>query len=135
MAANNAPIFPLTIQQSAISILPADTTTEKTLVTGGTNGTRIDVISATSTDTSAVVCQAIINDGSTSYVVGEFTLAIGQGTDGSTKAKKVLNSSDLPWLDASGALFLKAGWKLNIKAKTTVTTAKALNLVAFSGDY
>ena len=135
MAANQAPIFPGTIQNSAVKILPADTTTEKTLVTGGTNGTRVDVISATSTDTSAVVCRLSINDGSTSYVVGEFTLAITQGTDGSTKAKKVINVSDLPWLDASGAIFLKAGWKLNINAKTTVTTAKELVFVASSGDY
>lgn len=135
MPANNAPIFPNVIQNQAVSFVNADGTAEKTLVTGGTNGTRIDAISVTSDDTSNRDFRLSINNGATSYIVGEITVPLGAGTDGATKAKKVLNSADLPWLDASGALFIKAGWKLNINAKVAVTAAKTVAFVAHSGDY
>jgi hypothetical protein len=135
MAANTTPIFPLTIQNSAVAVLPADTTTEKTLVTAGSFGTRIDAISVTSTDTAAQTFKVLLNDGATSYQVGEVVVPATSGTDGITLAVKALNTPFLPWLDSSGSLFLKNGWKLNVACKATVTTAKQITWVAFAGDY
>lgn len=135
MPANTVPIFPLTIQNSAVSFANADGTVEKTLVTAGSFGTRIDSISVTSTDTSARTFSLILNDGSTSYKVGEIPVAIGAGTDGSTLAIKGLSSGYLPWLDSSGSLFLKNGWTLKLAAKVAVTADKLIVFVAFSGDY
>jgi hypothetical protein len=135
MAANTTPIFPLTIQTYAVAVVPADTTTEKTLVTAGAYGTRIDVISVTSTDTSAQTFKVLVNDGATSYQIGEVVVPITSGTDGVTLAVKALNTSFFPWLDSSGSIFLEAGWKLNVACKSTVTVAKQVTWVAFAGDY
>ena len=135
MPANTLAIFPNVPQTTGIAIVPADTTTEKTLVTAAVNGTRIDAISGVSSDTADRVVQLIMNDGANSFPLGEVTIPAGAGTNGTTKAKQVLNPVDLPWLDESGAIFLKAGCKLNMKSEVTVTAAKQLTFVSFHGDY
>ena len=135
MPANTSPIFPLVVQTSAATITNADGTGEKTLVTAGANGTRIDVVSITSTDTAAVMLTVLVHDGTTSYAVGEIAVPAGAGTNGSALAVKGLSLAFLPWLDASGSLFLKAGWSLRVAAKAAITSTKTVTLVAFSGDY
>lgn len=135
MPANTSPIFPLVVQTSAIAIVNADGTGEKALVTAGANGTRVDTVSITSTDTATVTLTVMLHDGTTSYAAGEIAVPAGSGTNGSTPAAKVLSAEYLPWLDASGSLFLKTGWSLRVAAKAAVTSAKTVTLVAFSGDY
>lgn len=135
MAANTTPIFPLTVQTSAAAIVNADGTGEKTLVTAGANGTRIDAVSITSTDTAAVTLTVLVHDGTTSYAVGEIAVPAGSGTNGSAPAIKGLSAEFLPWLDASGSLFLKTGWSLRVAAKAAVMSARTVAVVAFSGDY
>ena len=135
MPANTAPIFSLVVQTSAATITNADGTGEKTLVTAGANGTRIDVVSITSTDTAAVMLKVLVHDGTTSYAVGEIAVPAGAGTNGSALAVKGLSLAFLPWLDASGSLFLRTGWSLRVAAKAAITSTKTVTLVAFSGDY
>lgn len=135
MAANTNPIFPDTLDGGTQSFVNADSTSSKTLYTAPSDGARIDGISATSDDTSDVVFKVIINDGSNDRQVGEVTVSAGAGTNGTVKAKKVLNSTDLPWLDDSGSVFLKGGWALKLAAKTAVTSAKTVSFVAFAGAY
>lgn len=135
MPANTSPIFPLVVQTSAVNIVNADGTNEKTLVTAGSNGTRVDVVVMSTTEVVGNFISVILNDGATSYVVGWLPVQSGAGTDNLNNAIKVLNLAYLPWLDASGSLFLKSGWTLKIAAKTAVAAGKTLSLVAFSGDY
>ena len=135
MPANTKPIFPLSIAGSAVTIVNADGTSEKTVATAGANGSRVDSVPMTSDDTSDRVFKVLMNNGSTSYPVGEVTAKAGAGTDGTTKAQNVLNDIDLPWLDASGSLWLKAGWTLKMAAKVAVTAAKTVSVVAIGGDY
>lgn len=135
MPANTSPIFPLVVQTSAATIVNADGTAEKALVTAGANGTRIDAVSITSTDSAAVTLAVRVNDGTTSYAVGEIAVPAGSGTNGSAPAIQGLSAGSLPWLDASGSLFLKAGWSLRVAAKAAITSTKTVTLVAFSGDY
>ena len=135
MPANTTPIFPLTVQTSAATIVNADGTGEKALVTAGANGTRVDTVSITSTDSAAVTLAVRVNDGTTSYAVGEIAVPAGAGTNGSALAVKGLSLAFLPWLDASGSLFLRTGWSLRVAAKAAITSTKTVTLVAFSGDY
>ena len=135
MPANTSPIFPLTVQTSAVTIVNADGTGEKALVTAGANGTRVDAVSATSTGTGTVTLTVLLHDGTTSYAVGEVAIPAGSGTNGTTPAAKVLSAEFLPWLDASGSLFVRAGWSLRVAAKTAVASGKTVAIVAFSGDY
>lgn len=135
MPANTTPIFPLVVQTSAATIVNADGTGEKTLVTAGANGTRIDAVSITSTDSASVTLAVKAHDGTTSYAVGEIAVPAGSGTNGSAPAIKGLSAAYLPWIDASGSLFLKTGWSLRVAAKVAVTSGATVALVAFSGDY
>lgn len=136
MPANTLPIYPLTIKTDAITFVNADSTSEKTLVTAGTNGARVDVISITSDDTSARVLNVIVNDGAASYKVGTVNVPAGSGTDAAlTLPVKLLYSPILPWLDSSGSIFLEAGWKINLQPQVAITSAKTVYAVAFYGEY
>ena len=92
-------------------------------------------VSITSTDTAAVMLTVLVHDGTTSYAVGEIAVPAGAGTNGSALAVKGLSLAFLPWLDASGSLFLRTGWSLRVAAKAAITSTKTVTLVAFSGDY
>jgi len=136
MSANINPIFPLVIQQSAQTFVLADTTTIKVLFTAGLNGSRIDAIVATSTDTINQLFTVILYDGVTAYNIGELTVIANCGTDGATKAMSLLSLLNFPFLDASGSLYLKNGWSLRLALKTgAIASGKTVTFVTMGGDY
>ena len=131
----NRPIYPGTIKNAALDIEPGDTTSLQTLVTAGSNGSRINSISVISDDTSDVVLAIWYNDGSNDYLLGSVNIPTLSGTDGSAPAVSLLNSTDLPFLGEDLALYLEGSDIIKIAALTTVTTAKKITLVAHYGDY
>lgn len=136
MSANTNPIFPAVLKTSAVQFNLADGTTIKTLLTAGSNGSRIDNIHATSDDTANRLFNVYFNDGSTDYKIGEVTVPLGSGTDGTTNAFKMLTSTFFPWLDKSGSIFLQTGWSLRIGIKQdAVTSAKVISIFTHGGDY
>jgi hypothetical protein len=139
MAGNNSPIFPGTMQNYRARIQNSDGTTAVTLVTGPTNGTKVESIAATSDDTAAVVVQLIATVSAVDHVLGEVTIPIAAGTNGTTKAVNLLNTTDLPWLRSDEAgrpyLYVASGTTLKVRPKTTVTAAKYINLFAQAGDF
>ncbi len=135
MATNTDPIFPKSVAQTGITFLPADTTVAKTFITAPADGQNVASISVTSTDTSAVILVLTLNDGSADFIIGEVTIPIGAGTDGSTPAVNLLSIGAMPFFQADGSMVLEGTWLLKINAKTTITSAKQIDLVAFGGDY
>jgi len=139
MPSNTTPIFPGTLKNYQVQILPADASNPVTLVSAPTNGCKVESIAATSSDTSAVVVQLIATISAVDYVLGEVTIPIAAGTNGSTKAVNMLNTTDLPWLRSDEAgrpyLYVASGTTLKVKAKTTVTAAKAVQFFAQAGDF
>lgn len=135
MAANVTPIFPVAVNNGRVTIVNADGTTAKALFSAGANGSRIDQIVCSSDDTGAKTIQLIVNDGTNDNIVGEVAIPAGAGTNGSTKAVKVINATDLPWLSDSGSIFIKTGYSIKVKSKAAVTAAKTLTFVLFAGDY
>ena len=131
MAANTSPIFEKGPNSSAVQILPADTTSKKSLVTGdATNGSRVDAINVTSTDTASVVLNVYITIGGTDYTRGSVTVAAGSGTLGAATVDLV------PTLAATlGYIPLPASAVLKVAANATITTAKQVDIVASYGDY
>jgi len=113
----------------------ADGTTSKTIYTAGTNGSRVDIVSITSTDTVVQTMNVIINDGTADHVVGWVTIPITAGTDGVTKGVALLTSTNLPWLSVSGSIFLKIGYSLKLSMKTAVSSGKTIDVVCAGGDY
>ena len=139
MAGNNNPIFPGTLQNYRARIQNADGTTPVTLITGPTNGCKVESIAVTSDDTVAVVLQLIATISAVDYILGECTIAIGSGTNGTAKAVNLLNTTDFPWLRSDEAgrpyLYVASGTTLKLKAKTAVSSTKTVAAFAQAGDF
>lgn len=135
MAANTAPIFVLSLNNKGVTFVNADGTSTKDVFVAGANGSRVASIAATTTDTSNNIVHLYAFDGTTAYLVGEVTVPLASGTDGTTAAVNLLSLSMCPWLNSDGSITLPSGWKLQASVTTAVTAAKTLTLVALGGDY
>jgi hypothetical protein len=127
---SNNPMFEGSIRVAGIQIVNTDGTTKKTILTGATNGTRIDAIRVCSDDTSAVNLAFYINDGSTDYYIGNVPVASGTGY-GTVLPVEALTSLS-PVL---GYLVLPSGYSLKVNAVSAVTSGKTVNIVAIGGDF
>lgn len=133
MAANSDPIFSLTPHIAGQEFTSADTTTLKTLVTGATNGTRIDVITCSTSDTVAVDLGIYVQVGGsgTNFFLGNVHLPPGAGY------------STTPGVDAIAALpltnfraiVLNAADVLKAACAATMTSGKTTDVVALGGDF
>ena len=136
MATNKLPIFLNTVTTNNVSILPADTTVDQDLVTAGADGASVTNLTATTTDTSAVIVVIKVNDGTTDLIIGEVTVPIGSGTNGTAPTKNLLDAIAMPGvLQEDGSLLLGATAILSVAAKSTITTAKTLDISAVGGSY
>lgn len=139
MATVDKPIFPQVIKTGVAQILPADTTTLKTLFTADADGSRIDNIFVSSTDTSAKDLQFVVTISAVDYVVGTLSIPANSGFTNSVPLVSVFGHSQFAALnsDVNGNkhLFLASGAVLKVKALSTVTTAKAISIFAQCGDY
>jgi len=136
MAVNTNPIFIADRGAWPLELDNADGTNALALVVAGANGTLIEAIAATTTDTSDVEVDLLISDGTTDYAVGSVTVPAGAGTDGGTTAAvDLLQQTDLQWLRDDLTLALTAGHTLKAAAHAAITSAKVVHLVAFGGDY
>jgi hypothetical protein len=135
MSAN--PIFVGAIKTPVNRLQNSDGTTSITLITGATNGTKVESIAVTSDDTTDRVLQFSISVSGTDYIIGEVTASIGAGTNGTVKAINALNVTDLPWVRNDGInpyLYLESGAILKVKSKVAVTAAKFINIFTQAGD-
>lgn len=133
-----SPSFISTPKNPTASFANADATTFKSIFTAGTSGSRIDSLFASNTDTSnAYVLQLAVQKSGVDYVIGEVSVPIGSGTNGSAKSVAVLNPTDIPGLTytESGALFLEGGSVLRARVKTTVAGSNSVQLFGVAGDY
>ena len=131
MAANTNPIFIDTPSNFAPkSFASGDTTTKKTIATGGADGSRVDSIMVSSDDTAAVNLAFYLNDGSTDYYIGNVNVPIGSGytTVARVEAMQTLGPQ-------TGYLFVPNGWTLKCNCVATMTAAKICTVVASGGDY
>lgn len=136
MAAN--PSFVSTPQNPAAQFQNADGTTFKTLFTAGSSGGRVDSLIATNTDTAnAYVVQLALQKSGVDYVLGEVSVPLGSGTNGSAKSVAVMNSTDVPGLayTEAGALFLASGVALRARVKTAVAGSNTVQIIGIAGDY
>lgn len=136
MPANTNPIFIADRKAWALELDNGDGTTAAVLVSAGSNGSLIETIAVTSTDTAAVELDLYINNGTSDFAVGSATIPIGAGTDGGTTAAvDLLQQTDLPWVRDDLTLALEAGHSLKIGAHAAITATYAVHVVAFGGDY
>lgn len=136
MTTNKDPIFLNSVSTANVSIANADGTALQTVFTAGSDGGAVTQLSATTTDTSAVIAVLTLNDGTTAIVVGEVPVPAGAGTDGSTPAVDLLSATAMPGLmQADGSLVMGPSAVLSVSAKSAVTAAKTLDVTALGGQY
>jgi hypothetical protein len=130
-----AAIFLQTVNVGVQQILPADTTTYKTLLTAGASGARVDAIFVHSTDTSAKDVILALTVSGTDYPIGTVAIPLRTGDTNSAPSINLLNMANISpafGMDVNGNKFLwmPAGATLRAKAGSTVTTAKAISFIA-----
>lgn len=140
MPGTSTPIYPQTIRNYAAQILPADGTGKKTLVTGGTNGSRVDAVNVASTETTARDLQIWLSNGTADFLLATISVPANSGNNNAAPSVDVLRHYVLPGLavDASGnrILYVESGWSLKASATSALTAGKELVLVASAGgDY
>jgi len=131
--------FTQNIKLSGATIVPADTTTLKTLFTAGTNDAIVKAINVQSTDTAARVVQLWVNDGSTDFLIGSVNIPLRSGDNSTAATIDLLGGTLMPSLpyDSSGKriLPLPAGYILKVNSQATVTSAKEITFVCMVEDY
>lgn len=130
MAANTSPIFEEVPKNEGVQFTSADTTSKKTLVTAGADGTRIDSIPCSTNDTAAVNLAFYLSDGSTDFYIGNVTLAAGSGYTTVARVDAIATLS--PTL---GYLTIENGWTLKLNCVATMTAAKTTDVATIGGDY
>lgn len=136
----SAPIYVGTIKNGAVQIVNADGTTLKTLYTAGSNGSTINSIMVTSTDTTNRDIQLYINNGSTDFLIGTYLILANAGNTNTSVTVDILkNAQNLAAaFDAMGnkTINLQANYVLKVGLLTgSVTSAKALSFVCYAGDF
>src|SRR5438105_403278 len=139
MSVSPTAIYPQKVKDYAVQIAPADTTNIKTLVTGPADGTIIDSLIISSSDTSARDVTLYKTISSVNYPLCTISIPATAGTVNGVPSVDVLRSANIPGLanDSKGnrVLLVPSGTTLGIAAGTTVTTAKAISAVASAGDF
>lgn len=128
------PLFPGAPKNGAVTIVPGDTTTKKTLYTAGASGAKLTNFVLTTDETAGREIAIWITIGGTDYLLGTVTLPLGAGFSAAVVPVNVFNS--LPHLiDPSGALILQASAILKIAALTTITAAKTVYAFVEGADF
>jgi hypothetical protein len=134
--------FTQNLKLSGVKILPADTTTLKTLFTAGTDDSVVKAINVQSTDTAARIVYLYVNDGvnATDFMIGSVNIPLRSGDTGLVASIDLLGGTLLPSLpyDANGKriLPLPAGYILKVSLQTgAVTTDKAITFVCMAENY
>jgi hypothetical protein len=132
----STPAFVATPKITPISILPADTTTKKTVCTAGSSGAKVVALLVTSTDSSNRVVQLYLTRSATDYLLGAYNIIALAGSDGATGTQNLLTIvAGLPRdNDGQRYLFLESGDTLTVATTTTVTAAKEIDVFAIFGN-
>lgn len=141
MAKAESLYLPKGANTNSVKIVPADTTTAKTLFTAGADDSDVLSIIVASDDTAAVNLELAVKRSSVAYVLTTLNIPIAAGTSsgGTVASVDLLNSTIMPGLPVNSAgkryLPLKTGDTLEVRALVTVTAAKTVHVSAFGQDY
>ena len=140
MAVSSTPVLPQTPNRGLVQIANGDGQNQKTIYTGGANGSKIVGLIAVSSDTSARDVQISITSGGTSYPVGTVSVPSGSGNSSAASSVNMFNTTAIPGIpidsDGNPYLFLaSASDTLTASALSTVTSGKLITLVAITADF
>jgi hypothetical protein len=141
MAVTATPIYPQTIKNWNVQIALADASNLKTLVTGGTNGSKIESLFATSTETANTRdLQFVLTVSGTDYILDTINVPVNAGFTNNVAPLNILNSTTrFLWAsyDAAGNryLYIASGAVLKVKSLTTLASGKTIQVNASGADF
>lgn len=141
MAYTNVSFYPASIRALDVqTILPADTTTIKSLSVGGTNGSKIEVIGATSNETSTAHDIALyLTVSATNYLISTIALPANSGFVSTTNTVDILRSLPMQFIQFDSCnnkyLILPSATTLSIQSLVTVSSAKTLTFFATGENF
>ncbi len=138
MAVSATPVFPQTPKHGLVQCVNADGTNKKTVITAGSNGSKVLSLLGASDDTSDRTFLVYVTRSGTSYLIGSCLIPDLSGTDGGTDPTvNLLNSTNIPGLpvdnDGQRYLLLQSGDTLDVALTTGAVTAG--KTVHFSSNY
>jgi hypothetical protein len=121
------------------TIVNADASGLKTLVTGAAQGSKVSGVMLSSDDTVARDVQVgVTQNGGSFFPLGTVVVPIQAGTIAATSSVKALDTAKIPGLpidsDGNPYIFLETGDTLQIKSLTTMTATKSIFATAIHGD-
>lgn len=138
MAVTTTPALPQAINFGIGQITNGDTTTLKTIWTAGANGSLLQSMGLSSTDTSDRTINFYITRSGTDYLVCTITATANAGNSTTIAAIDVMRHAMLPWFqyDMAGnrQLRLKSGDVLKFASTATITSAKLITCFADGED-
>lgn len=140
MAGTATPIYPQTIKNWAVTLVNADSTTIKTFLTGATNGSVVEYINVSSTDSAARDIKLYLNDGATNYLLTTISIPANSGNTNALTSIAPLNQTTLwpsvPFNNSGNKfIYVAQGWSLRVAAGAAVTAGTTIALTAHGGDY
>jgi hypothetical protein len=139
MTVTATPIFPQTLTTGTAAITNGTASSLVTLYTAGTNGSKIENISVTNTDTNPYTVQVTVTISATNYLLGSISVPASTGNTASAPGLNILaNSNFLPLnKDSNGNayLYLASGDTLKVNSTSTVTSSQQLTFIAQACDF
>jgi hypothetical protein len=139
MAGTATPIYPQTIQSTCTQLTNATGTSPTQIYSAGANGSKIENIAVTNTDTAAYTLNLYIQIASTNYLIGTINVPASSGNTTSAPSLNLLaNSNFLPCnRDGQGNpyLYLAAGAKLMVAVTSTIIAGKTIQFAVQAGDF
>lgn len=131
------PTFIQTPKAGLAQILPADTTTKKTLLTAGASGMKVTAVNVASTDTANRILQMWIVRAAVNFLQQTQTITALAGNDGVVAPINMFtNWPGLPTdNDGQKYLLMESGDTLQVATTTTVTAAKEVDITAVAGNF
>lgn len=141
MAVTSTPVFPQNIQNWGASFTSADTTTRKTIISAGTNGTKVEFFDFATDESTSRVFSIYLSDGTNDYQLGVLNVLNAAGNTAALGSPplSVLQGGNFPNFpfDNNGNrfIYLKAGWSIKVACQSTITAAKTVWVKAFGSDF
>jgi len=140
LAVTSTPVFPQAVNHTVVTIVNADSTNKKTIYTPGANGSIIEALLVTNTDTGAYTLNIYATISATDYLIGTVNIPASAGNATGTPSVNLLSATSnfgsvLP-KDAFGnpTLQVPSGTTLKAAVTVAVTAAKTVTILGVGSD-
>lgn len=139
MALSFSPFFPQALKAGVLNIANTNGTSTLNVVVGGANGTKIEVINATSNDNIDHALTLSLNASGVLYLIGVINVPANSGNLQTATVSVLGNSKLQSWpLDVNGNRYLylpNAACSLTVSSNSALQNVNVVSLIVQAGDF